>query len=52
MSKRDISLYIVDIFIAIDKINRYTINIDDSEELQFKITTINNNFKYFILLFS
>ena len=30
MSKRDISLYIVDIFIAIDKINRYTINIDES----------------------
>jgi len=33
MSNRDISLYIVDILIAIDKINRYTDNIDDAEEL-------------------
>ena len=33
MSNRDISLYIVDVLIAIDKINRYTSNIDNSEEL-------------------
>ena len=31
MSRRDISLYII--LIAIDKINRYTKNIDSAEEL-------------------
>lgn len=33
MSNRDITLYIVDILIAIDKIKRYTKNIDNAEEL-------------------
>lgn len=33
MSKRDITLYIVDILIAIDKIKRYTKNIDNAEKL-------------------
>ena len=35
MSERDIALYIVDILIAIDKINRYTKNIKSSEELLY-----------------
>ena len=33
MSKRDISLYIVDTLIAIDKIKRYTAKYDDAEGL-------------------
>lgn len=33
MSSRDITLYIVDIFIAIDKIERYTLGFDDANTL-------------------
>ena len=33
MSKRDFTLYILDIFIAFDKIKRYTKNFSDGEEL-------------------
>lgn len=33
MSNRDISLYIVDIFIAIDKISRFTCNVENGTEL-------------------
>jgi len=33
MSKRDVTLYIVDIFIAIDKIERYTKSFDDGFSL-------------------
>ena len=33
MSNRDVSLYIVDIFIAIDKISRFTCNIKNGAEL-------------------
>ncbi|SFP06668.1 HepT-like ribonuclease domain-containing protein [Hydrogenimonas thermophila] len=35
MYKRDISLYIVDIFIAIDKIGRYTKNFDNAQDLLY-----------------
>ena len=33
MSDRDVSFYIVDILIAINKIKRYTKDIDNAEEL-------------------
>ena len=33
MSNRDSSLYIVDILVAINKINRYTVDINSSDEL-------------------
>ena len=33
MSKRDISFYVVDIFIAIDKVDRYTKNFTNPQEL-------------------
>ena len=33
MSNRDITLYIVDIFIAIDKIERYTLGFDSADIL-------------------
>lgn len=33
MSKRDVTLYIVDIFIAIDKLNRYISSFNDAEHL-------------------
>jgi len=33
MSKRDITLYIVDIFIAIDKLDRYISNFNDGDHL-------------------
>ena len=32
MSKREVSLYIVDIFIAIDKIKRYTNKFNNSDD--------------------
>jgi len=35
MSKRDFTLYIADIFIAINKIQRYTIDISDAESLKW-----------------
>jgi len=35
MSKRDISLYLLDIFIAIDKIKRYCKNFNNIEDLKY-----------------
>ena len=35
MSKRDFTLYIVDIFIAINKIQRYTIDVIDADSLKW-----------------
>jgi len=35
MYKRDISLYIIDIFIAIDKIKRYTANINSADNFKW-----------------